>query len=360
MSADSKTTPLLVLPPNKAIVIVAKCPIAGKSKTRLAKTGLLDDDGCATMARAMLSDVISYIHTSEELRNVVKFIYHAPPSIKGRRMMQDIFKSLNVACESSPDGEDNTMETCSTNASGISIPTTSSKTEDDCSSWNICGMPDNGDSLQSSDLGSKLAAILEQTRTMLRCRYANDHATPSDYAPAVAFVGMDSPELPLSEIFYALDLAVSRCEHHQPNDAKCKAYINPSHDGGYGMLCLPHQANASVFEGVRWSSPLTAVSQIKAITDSGIDIEMGSLMRDIDEAEDLIDFGKRLYDLKKGAMDANQRGKDDEVGYSRGEDDVLSRPPPNRGIVNSVLQADDYCKYSWTAMTELKIFDKDQ
>ena len=39
-----------------AIVVFAKCPIAGASKTRLAP--LLGDDGAAALARAMLSDVL--------------------------------------------------------------------------------------------------------------------------------------------------------------------------------------------------------------------------------------------------------------------------------------------------------------
>mmetsp|Transcript_22186 Transcript_22186/g.33796 ORF Transcript_22186/g.33796 Transcript_22186/m.33796 type:complete len:83 (-) Transcript_22186:1071-1319(-) len=39
-----------------AIVVFAKCPIPGSSKTRLA--GLLGEHGSAMMAEAMLSDVI--------------------------------------------------------------------------------------------------------------------------------------------------------------------------------------------------------------------------------------------------------------------------------------------------------------
>ncbi len=42
-----------------AIVIFAKYPISGSSKTRLSP--LLGDDGSASLARAMLSDVIEGI-----------------------------------------------------------------------------------------------------------------------------------------------------------------------------------------------------------------------------------------------------------------------------------------------------------
>jgi glycosyltransferase A (GT-A) superfamily protein (DUF2064 family) len=39
-----------------AIVVVSKCPIPGKSKTRLKP--LLGEEGAALLARAMLSDVL--------------------------------------------------------------------------------------------------------------------------------------------------------------------------------------------------------------------------------------------------------------------------------------------------------------
>jgi hypothetical protein len=43
-------------PHDGAIVVVAKCPIGGKSKTRLIP--LLGEDGSANLARCMLSDVL--------------------------------------------------------------------------------------------------------------------------------------------------------------------------------------------------------------------------------------------------------------------------------------------------------------
>lgn len=338
-------------PPKNAIVIVAKCPIAGSSKTRLAKTGLLNDDGCATMARAMLCDIITSINNSDELRNCVKFIYHAPSNEEGRRMIQDICTSLNVAFVSSSREEDEDTDT-STNASGIQQPV-QSNINDGCLLWNICAMPSG--SLQSSDLGNKLAGILEQTRTILHSRYGD--AAPSDFAPSVAFVGMDSPELPLSEISYALELA-SRREQHE---CKRKAYLNPSHDGGYGMLCVPYHAKTAVFEGVRWSDPLTAVSQIKAMTDCGIDVELGSLMRDIDEAEDLIEFANRLSVLRRGGSKGGSDKVETGVSATADKDDVLSRPPPLRGVAPcQTLQISSYCKHSWMAMKELGIIDDDR
>ena len=42
-----------------SIVVVAKCPIPGKTKTRLIP--LLTEDGAARLSKAMLSDVLSSI-----------------------------------------------------------------------------------------------------------------------------------------------------------------------------------------------------------------------------------------------------------------------------------------------------------
>ena len=52
----------LHIPHKGAVVVVAKCPIAGKTKTRLIP--LLGEDGSAHLAKAMLSDVLMTIDKS--------------------------------------------------------------------------------------------------------------------------------------------------------------------------------------------------------------------------------------------------------------------------------------------------------
>lgn len=53
MEVETKTADACI---GGAVVVVAKCPIAGVSKTRLAP--LLGDEGAAQLAQAMLSDVL--------------------------------------------------------------------------------------------------------------------------------------------------------------------------------------------------------------------------------------------------------------------------------------------------------------
>jgi len=126
--------------------------------------------------------------------------------------------------------------------------------------------------LQISDLGSMLADALAKVRKI----------QPHD---PIVFLGMDSPELPLDEIALAMKAA---------SNGVGKAYMNPAADGGYGMLCVPKQAPVGIFERVRWSSSLTAVSQMKALSDNGVDTIVGSLMNDIDEPDDVKYLAIRL------------------------------------------------------------------
>ena len=127
--------------------------------------------------------------------------------------------------------------------------------------------------LLSSDLGSKLADALQRVRNICV------RQSP------VVFLGMDSPELFIDEITEAIRIISKETK---------KAYINPAQDGGYGMLCVPSEAPVEIFSRVRWSSPLTAVSQMKALSDNGIDTIVGSLMSDIDESDDVLELAKRL------------------------------------------------------------------
>ena len=334
-----------------AICVVAKCPIPGKSKTRLsaADAAGLTDEGCALMAKAMLCDVLSSIHRAKALSSVakhpvVKFLYFAPADEEGMKRMGSILDELSMLYV---DGSQTLAQAdrrreyqelgCSER--GLDVLR--------YDAWYLCPMPDARQSnLRSSDLGIKLAGMLDYTRSTVWNDLGDIDAAITP--PAVAFLGMDSPELPIGEIAHALQLASRQLPHSSATEEiPGSAYINPSHDGGYGMLCLPPQAPASVFEGVRWSDPLTAISQMKALSDEGIPVVIGSLMRDIDEMEDLMGLAERLRIARK------KTGSADEADKERGGD-ILCRPPKGREI--EAAQSDDnMCRYSWEAIQQLQI-----
>lgn len=100
----------------------------------------------------------------------------------------------------------------------------------------------------------------------------------------VVFLGMDSPEVPLSEL-------VAACFNTAPNEA----LLCPAADGGYGLLSVPASANPrACFANVQWSHPLTALSQIKALTDQGLTVSLGPIMHDIDDGDDMEQLCRRL------------------------------------------------------------------
>jgi glycosyltransferase A (GT-A) superfamily protein (DUF2064 family) len=122
----------------------------------------------------------------------------------------------------------------------------------------------------------------------------------------VVFLGMDSPALPLRDILTGLQLATIN---------KGSALLCPADDGGYGMLCIPEAAcRLSVFEGVYWSHPLTAVSQLKTLTDRSIAVVLGQLMHDIDEPDDVERLCKRLSEKKSASLERSN--EESRVGLS--------------------------------------------
>lgn len=128
--------------------------------------------------------------------------------------------------------------------------------------------------LRSPNLGQKLTDALQRVRELRN--------------QTVVFLGMDSPELPIEEINHALSLKDE------------SAHMCPSVDGGYGMLSVPVSAPETIFDNILWSHPLTAISQVKALTDHGVSVSIGRLMHDIDEPEDVHALCDRLRNISTG------------------------------------------------------------
>ena len=221
--------------PQHTIAVVAKCPIPGKSKTRLIP--LLGEEGSVQLAKAMLSDVLTTISNCERLGGVRKILFYAPT--EGLGIMRGILKELGLSEVESPSSTDGWML----------LPMTTAD-------------------LTANDLGDILTDILKRTRQL-------------GVQGKVIFLGMDSPELPLEELVGCL--------------ASEEALLCPANDGGYGMLAVPPQAPTDkAFQGIRWSHSLTALAQLKALTDNNIPVKLGRMMNDIDEPHDVQALCQRL------------------------------------------------------------------
>lgn len=174
--------------------------------------------------------------------------------------------------------------------------------------------------LTSSSLGDKLIDALERTRALLA---KNTDAYQQN--ESVLFLGMDSPEIPIEEVVYGLQISSSRSatntqqnvKHSDEQERRGKAHLCPANDGGYGLLSVPVHAPSSIFSGVRWSNHLTAISQLKALTDAGVNISIGKLMYDIDEPEDVHGLASRLS-RKQQSLGIRRNSNDDVLTKSSG------------------------------------------
>mmetsp|Transcript_12666 Transcript_12666/g.34949 ORF Transcript_12666/g.34949 Transcript_12666/m.34949 type:complete len:308 (-) Transcript_12666:51-974(-) len=237
-----------------AIVVVAKCPIPGKSKTRLAAR--YGKEGSAALARSMLCDVLTSLEKCTAINSYTKVLLYAPGNDDGLAIMKGIMASINLAVLST--GEE--------------------RQQNADASWTL--LPMHSTVLQSSALSAILSDALRRVRDLI------------DPDGSVVFLGMDAPELPLDDIARALGQS-----HGGDEATPRKAILCPASDGGYGMLSVPSQADTVLtFERVLWSHPLTALCQIKALTDQGIQVALGKLMHDIDEPQDLDQLMQRVGD----------------------------------------------------------------
>ncbi len=212
-------------------MVVAKCPLPGKSKTRLIP--LLGEDGSAKLAKAMLSDIL--LSLVQHMKGYHIILYYAPGTDEGRMHMNVLLHELGIV--------------------------------DD-----VDLLPMLHRDLRGRDLGDQLSNALCEARRRIT-------------SGSIMFLGMDSPELPIEELEEAF--------RHPSSATLC-----PSHDGGYGMLCVPVHAPDDIFSNVLWSHPLTALSQLKALTDRQMTTRLGRIMHDVDEPDDVRTLLDRLLNNK--------------------------------------------------------------
>ena len=112
--------------------------------------------------------------------------------------------------------------------------------------------------LTSSDLGLQLANGLAEVRGS------------NDGARAVAFLGMDTPQMPVDEV----RLAFETMNVMGPSSIK-PAFICPSEDGGSTLIGVPEGAPPAVFEGVRWSTTDNCISLMGTFGREGIPVRTG-------------------------------------------------------------------------------------
>jgi glycosyltransferase A (GT-A) superfamily protein (DUF2064 family) len=304
-----------------SIVVVAKCPIPGQSKTRLIP--LLGQESSVALAQAMLSDVLLSVDKCRSFSKVYKILLYAPGTQAGLNIMKDILqRQLGLSVfEGTRKAAD---------SSKLGIP--SGVWQASLSSWILFPMID-GD-LTASDLGTKLQDALILARNIMK-------NGQSEKTGGVVFLGMDAPILNMDDIAMGL--------YNATNTKQPTAMLCPAKDGGYGMLCVPPSADPSrTFSNLFWSHYLTAISQIKALTDQNIMVTIGKVMQDIDEPSDV----KKLCRLlQNNSTSIGSLNLDDEknLGYNHGGEHWF--------VSNNARIATDHpsCHYTHQALVGAKL-----
>lgn len=194
----------------------------------------------------------------------------------------------------------------------------------------------------------------KKTRALIRRR--NALATVSTGRnETVVFLGMDAPELPMEEIVYGLrqgdehPTTSNTADHDNGANGTARhgtAHLCPAHDGGYGLLAVPKQAPSAIFAAVRWSHSLTAVSQLKALTDCRVPVSVGKLMHDVDEPEDVQHLATRLAHAR---TDRNKHKRSVREIHT---EDSLTRS--SSGVDTSDATA-SYPHHTWRALIDLNV-----
>lgn len=90
--------------------------------------------------------------------------------------------------------------------------------------------------------------------------------------------------------------------------------ICPASDGGYTLLALPDGADeAACFDGVKWSSDDTCLSQLAALSRAGLLCTIGRTHADVDELDDLKALAQRLLARPEAAA-GGKESRDGECG----------------------------------------------
>jgi hypothetical protein len=213
---------------------------------------------------------------------------YAPGTLEGRMTMETILNELDLKIRS--------------NDASSSSSSSSNNNNEGLNAWHLLPMllapSKTDDDLRSHDLGAKLEDAL------VRVRELELEAVTTSRPPrhGVVFLGMDAPILPLDDIVGGLQRAAAAQDDSSQTNANVNTSANatevgkvsppsatlcPARDGGYAMLCVTPAANPSrTFRNMYWSHRWTGMSQVKALTDQGIPVGIGSIVRDIDEASD--------------------------------------------------------------------------
>ena len=99
-----------------------------------------------------------------------------------------------------------------------------------------------------------------------------------------------------------------------------------------------------------WSHSLTAVSQIKALTDQNIQVNIGKIVYDIDEPNDVQELCKFLAKKEEAAGASNHDSKKKNLDYPSGWDS--SSDSTDNSKIGVITSRHPLCYYTRQALAE--------
>jgi glycosyltransferase A (GT-A) superfamily protein (DUF2064 family) len=214
---------------------------------------------------------------------------------------------------------------------------------------------------QSNNLSNILSNVVRTGQN----RYATIPTT-------VILFGMDAPEIPMHELYTILTSTSSPVSSASVSPTSLQsttgsAFLCPAYDGGYVMLSIPPLRHSeertmmidTIFQSVSpyWSHPLTAVTQIKALSDVGISTIVGPIVHDIDTPDDVVQLIQRLKSVNNNHTQQQQQQQQQPQSFDM-EGCCLCRPSILCTTAISINFFSDYipCQYTRQALIDLQLW----
>ncbi|HEY0028154.1 MAG TPA: TIGR04282 family arsenosugar biosynthesis glycosyltransferase [Allosphingosinicella sp.] len=119
----------------------------------------------------------------------------------------------------------------------------------------------------------------------------------------ILLIGADCPALDAARLRAAADAL-----------AEQDAVIHPAEDGGYVLLGL-RRFDASLFEGIAWSTSTVAAETLARLTALGWRVDVRETLADIDEPSDLHRHPRERGDPTSSSPSGDRRPQDRKAGF---------------------------------------------
>lgn len=134
--------------------------------------------------------------------------------------------------------------------------------------------------------------VIEQRGGGLAERIAAAHADSAPLLPGrpILQIGMDTPQVTVADL--------DNCLNSLIGSAANDAIVGPAMDGGWWLLGLRDPLSAAHIRSVPMSRPNTGELTVRALTESGLRMTYGPMLRDVDTIDDAYAVAREAPDSR--------------------------------------------------------------